>query len=219
MDASTVSWTCLSLNIGERWVFFSDCFYNIYLEKVPCDKTENEKKKQQQPQEANSNSLHPPLSTELTAAVIKKSFGGEMFLWSIIFNYPIQKHWVWNSRKASVKMRPVSLKLAVTLKGKPRCRPQGQTYLNSLQKIWTSLVTVFFSHIVDSERSSQSSCYHPHCSFPIGLDIGTDSLFLLISHQSLQQITHFHCDCHFSTDLLGQSHWKWSQTQVCKQIC
>lgn len=98
--------------------FFSDCFYNIYLEKVPCDKTENEKKKQQQPQEADSNSLHPPLSTELTAAVIKKSFGGEMCLWSIIFNYPIQKYQVWNSRKASVKARPVTLKLAVVLEGK-----------------------------------------------------------------------------------------------------
>lgn len=131
-----------------RWVFFfSDCFYNIYLEKVPCDKTENEKKKQQQHQEADSNSLHPPLSTELTAAVIKKSFGGEMCLWSIIFNYPIQKYQVWNSRKASVKARPVTLKLAVVLEGKPRCRPQGQTYLNSAEDL-DLFKSLYFFHIV-----------------------------------------------------------------------
>lgn len=219
MQAATVSWTCLSLSIGEEEYFFSDCFYNIYLEKVPCDKTENEKKKQQQPQEADSNSLHPPLSTELTAAVIKKSFGGEMCLWSIIFNYPIQKYQVWNSRKASVKARPVTLKLAVVLEGKLRCRPQEQTYLSSLQKICTSLFIVFLSHSINSERSSQSSCYRLHCSIPIGIDVGTDSLFLLISYQSLHQKPPLHCDCHFSTDLPGQSHWKWSQRQFYKQIC
>lgn len=154
---------------------------------------------QQQPQEPNPNSLHPTLSTELTASCHQEIiWRGDVPVCSLFKNSQCgtqeillrkqeQDHSSWLSLWR--KSHGVDLKSQLTW---------------TLQKVWTSLVIEFLSHRLNTEHLSyQSICTCLHCRIPIQYSYQYNILLSSWKAISPPEETPLHPCCLFSTSLLG----------------